>query len=457
MLPGAQMVNPSNEISSSLSAEITLSLLKRLRPAEKEYLVSDTSVTGFAIRVRPSGAMSYVVVYRAGSGRQAPVRKYTIGSVKKVTPEEARRIAKTIVAETVKGGDPAKEKTADRKSPTFDDLVQLYLATIDKKQKLNTYKLYSHWLSIAAQSLGRRKAKDVSRSDIERLHLSLSDRPTTANRVLTTISSMYSWAIGTSLLIRAENPATGIKKYVEESRERYLTGEELSRLGDAIRTAESTGIPWEPDPSKKTKHAPKEENRRVKIDMFAAAAIRLFILTGARRGEILRLKWSSVDLERGILFLGDSKTGKKTIILNSPAQAILAELPRIGPYVIPGEDKVLPDGQIEHRPRSDLKRPWQHVRKYAGLDKTADDPLLRVRIHDLRHTHASVGVGANLSLQIIGKLLGHTQMKTTQRYAHLADDPKRSASDLIGSKIADAMGDRGSTANIHLLNPRRNK
>ncbi|WP_427147793.1 tyrosine-type recombinase/integrase [Rhizobium leguminosarum] len=440
-------------INSSTSAEITLSLLKRIGAGEKEYFVSDTAVTGFAIRVRTTGAMTYLVIYRFGSGREAPTRRYTIGSTKKVTPDEARRVAKTVLAQVVQGGDPAKEKSADRASPTFDTLKDDYLRTVDAKQKSATYKLYARWLNIASETLGRKKAKDVTTGEIEKLHVSLKDKPITANRVLSTVSSMYTWGMDTKAIPKMENPASGIRKYPEDSRERYLTSTELARLGDAIREAETDGIPWDPDPEKKVKHAPRAENRRITIDAFAAAALRLFILTGARRGEILKLKWSNVDLQRGLLFLDDSKTRKKTIILNGPAQLILTELPRVGPYVIPGEPKVLDDGKIEHRPRSDLKRPWHHIRKRSGLDAADDDPKVRVRIHDLRHTHASVGVEANLSLQIIGKLLGHTQMKTTERYAHLADDPKRHASDLIGSKIVDAMGDRPRRENVHPLRP----
>ncbi|WP_413710675.1 tyrosine-type recombinase/integrase [Rhizobium sp. Rhizsp82] len=443
----------ASPINSSISAEITLTLIKRIEAGEKEFFVSDTAVTGFAIRVRPTGAMTYLVIYRFGSGRDAPVRRYTIGSTKKVTPDEARRIAKGVVAEVVQGKDPAKEKSADRASPTFDTVKDEYLLSIDAKKKSSTYKLYAHWLSLAAETLGHKKAKDVGNGDVEKLHVSLKDRSTTANRVLSTVSSMYTWAMDTKAIPKMENPAAGIAKYPEDSRERYLTSEELARLGDAIREAETDGIPWDPDPEKKAKHAPKAENRRIKIDASVAAALRLFILTGARRGEILKLKWSNVDLQRGLLFLDDSKTRKKTIILNGPAQLILTDLPRLGPYVIPGEPKVGADGKIEHRPRSDLKRPWHHVRRRAGLDASDDNPNVRVRIHDLRHTHASVGVEANLSLQIIGKLLGHTQAKTTERYAHLADDPKRHASDLIGSKIVDAMGDRPRRENVHPLRP----
>ncbi|MBX4898592.1 site-specific integrase [Rhizobium bangladeshense] len=447
------MAKKDGPINSAISAEITLSLLKRVEAGESEYLVSDTSTTGFAVRVRPSGAMSYVVLYRYGSGRSGIPRKYTIGSTKKVTPDEARRIAKTVLAEVVQGGDPAKEKSAERASPMFDTLKDDYLLSVDAKKKSSTYKLYAHWLGLASETLGRKKAKDVGKGDIEKLHVSMKDKPITANRVLSTISSMYTWGTDTKAIPKIENPASGITKYSEDSRERYLTVEELGRLGDAIREAETDGIQWDPDPEKKVKHAPKAENRRITIDQFSAAALRLFILTGARRGEILKLKWSNVDLQRGLLFLDDSKTRKKTIILNGPAQLILTELPKVGPYVIPGQPKDLGGGKIEHRPRSDLKRPWHHIRKRAGLDAAADDAKLRVRIHDLRHTHASVGVEANLSLQIIGKLLGHAQMKTTERYAHLADDPKRHASDLIGSKIVDAMGDRPRRENVHPLRP----
>ncbi|MFA1622508.1 integrase arm-type DNA-binding domain-containing protein [Rhizobium mongolense] len=220
----------ASPINSSTSAEITLSLIKRIEPGEKEFFVSDTALTGFAIRVRPTGAMTYLVIYRFGSGREAPVRRYTIGSTKKVTPDEARRVAKAVVAEVVQGKDPAMEKSADRASPTFDTLKDEYLLTVDAKQKSSTYKLYAHWLDIASEALGRKKAKDVSQGEIERLHVSLKDKPITANRVLSTISSMFTWAMGTKAIPKMENPASGIKKYPEDSRERYLTSAELARL-----------------------------------------------------------------------------------------------------------------------------------------------------------------------------------------------------------------------------------
>jgi integrase len=208
-----------------------------------------------------------------------------------------------------------------------------------------------------------------------------------------------------------------------------LTADELMRLGDAIREAETIGLPYEIDKRKKAKHAPKEANRRTKIGPHAAAAVRLLILTGARLREILHLKWGHVDLERGLLLLPDSKTGKKAIVLNAPARDLLANLPRVGEYVIAGQAA----GTDEDKPRADLNRPWRAIVKRAALTG--------LRIHDLRHTHASVGAGLGLGLPIIGKLLGHTQPSTTARYAHLDADPLRRASDHIGSRLAAAMGD----------------
>jgi integrase len=183
------------------------------------------------------------------------------------------------------------------------------------------------------------------------------------------------------------------------------------------------------DTKPEAKHAPKEANRRTIIDPFAAAAIRLLIFTGARLREILGLKWEYVDFERGLLLLPDSKTGAKSIILNAPALSVLAGLKRVGAYVIAGKAA----GTQDERPRADLNRPWRSIAARAGV--------AGMRVHDLRHTHASFGAGAGLGLPIIGKLLGHARASTTQRYAHLDTDPLRRASDHIGARLAAAMGE----------------
>jgi integrase len=202
----------------------------------------------------------------------------------------------------------------------------------------------------------------------------------------------------------------------------------LERLGNAIREAETTGVPWTLDESKPTaKHVPKAR-RFTRIAPTGAAALRLLLFTGCRLREILHLRWDNVDVERGCLFLSDSKSGRKTVILNAPALAVLSSLDRVGPYVVPGDDP--------EKPRHDLKRPWDAVTGRAGL--------VGLRLHDLRHTYASFGAGGGFGLPIIGKLLGHTQASTTQRYAHLDADPLRRASDVIGNRIAAALdGKRG--------------
>jgi integrase len=191
------------------------------------------------------------------------------------------------------------------------------------------------------------------------------------------------------------------------------------------------------DESKPTiKHVPKI-GRFTKIDPFASAALRLLVFTGCRLREIPPPAVEHVDFERGCLFLPDSKSGRKTIILNAPSLAVLNGMNRVSPYVVPGDD---PD-----HPRHDLKRPWDAVTKHAGL--------VGVRLHDLRHTYASFGAGGGLDLPIIGRLLGHAQAATTARYAHLDNDPLRRASEAIAGRIAAAM-DGKQTASVTSLKTR---
>jgi integrase len=254
----------------------------------------------------------------------------------------------------------------------------------------------------------------------------MADRPYAANRAVAVWGKAFTWGAARGLISEGYNPTKGLQKYREQGRERFLTTDELARLGAALAEGETIGLPYSVDETKpKAKHAPRTENRRVKLDPFAVAAIRLLILTGARLREILDAQWSQVDFERGILFLADSKTGKKPIYLSSAAQAVLAALPRVrgNPHVVAGAK----DGA----PRADLKKPWAAVKRAAGLEG--------LRLHDLRHSFASVGAGASMGLPIIGKLLGHSQAATTARYAHLDADPLRRAVDTIGATISAAM------------------
>lgn len=411
-------------------ARITKRTIDSLRPKATDYYVFDTETTGFGVRVRATGGMSYIVQYKAGPGRGAATRRVTLGAIGKMTPDDARKEASKILGRVAHGEDPAMNKRSAREAITIAQLGDLFISDhANAKRKASTSAYYKDIVDrlIKAQ-LGTMRAETVTRADLAKLHLKLKHTPYQANRVLAVISSMYAFGTKRGLVPEGHNPTRGIEKYREQGRERFLTANELERLGAAIREAEAVGVPWVIAPGKKTKHVPKK-NQRAVISPHAAAALRLLILTGARLREILHLKWSEVDLQRGLLLLADSKTGKKAIVLNAPALLVLAELPRVGTFVIAGESA----GTEDERPRSDLKRPWALVSRRAELDK--------VRIHDLRHTHASIGAGAGLGLPIIGKLLGHAQATTTQRYAHLDADPIRRASEMIGATLMAAMGD----------------
>ncbi len=404
---------------------ITKRVVDSLRPRASEFTVWDGKMPGFGVRVRPTGAMSYIVVYRAGSGRGAPVRRYTIAGVGKVAPENARSRAQALLGSVAHGHDPAGEKITQRGTPTIAELADRFLAEhVEPKRKPGTIAFYRHILDrIVRPELGTAKVDKVTRAQIAKLHSKLRRTPFQANRVLAVVGSMYGFAGRIGVVPEGTNPTRKIEKFREDRRERFLSTEELERLGAALRKAETTGIKWNVDGTKATsKHIPKK-NQHTIIGPHAAAALRLLLFTGCRLREILHLKWEHVDFERGLLFLPESKTGKKTVILNAPALAVLSTLSRFGPFIVAGDDP--------ERPRTDLKRPWAMVTREASLEG--------LRIHDLRHTYASFGAGGGLGLPIIGKLLGHTQSATTMRYAHLDNDPLRRASESIAGRIAAAL------------------
>jgi integrase len=415
---------------------ITKRTVDALKANGSEFTVWDAAVSGFGVRVRPTGAMSYVVVYRAGSGRGAPVRRYTIATVGKIAPEAARARAKTLLGSVAHGLDPAGQKTTERGVPTVAELADRFMAEhVEPKRKGGTAEFYRDILDrLVKPAVGSTKADKLTRQQVGKLHSSLAETPFQANRVLAVVGSMYAFAGRAGIVPEGTNPSRGIDKFKESRRERFLTGEELQRLGGAIHEAETTGIPWTVDETKpNARHLPQSAKRFTKINPFAAAALRLLLFTGCRLREILNLRWEHVDIERGLLLLPDSKTGRKTVILNAPALSVLNALERVGPYVVPGDNPECP--------RPDLKRPWDTITKRAGL--------AGVRLHDLRHTYASFGAGGGLGLPIIGRLLGHTQAATTARYAHLDNDPLRRASEAIAGQIAAALdGRKGSVVSL---------
>ena len=385
-----------------MSTKITKRTVDQLSPGSTDLLLWDRDVKGFGVRCRTSGAKYYLVKMRIGR-RQ---RWITIGRHGSPwTPETARREALHLLGLRAAGKDPATERDRSKGGVTVAELAKQFLAEhVERGCKPGTAEEYQRVIRLyICPSLGGHRVIDLTRADVAELHHQLRDRPYQANRCLAVLSKMSNLAEVWGLRPDGSNPCRHAKKYREEKRDRYLTNAELQRLGVALAQAERT----------------KTENP------FVLAAIGLLILTGARLNEILTLRWEHVDLANGMLRLPDSKTGPKDIFLNEAAISLLREIPRIAgnPHVIVGKKA--------GSPLINLHKRWRRIRAAADLHG--------VRIHDLRHSFASIAAGAGMSLPVIGKLLGHSQPATTARYAHLAPDPIHAASNLIGSAITAAM------------------
>jgi integrase len=369
----------------SPSKKLTKEFVDRLEPKAARYMKWDGALPGLCIRVEPSGTKTFILRYRpAGTGRDGPKRFLKIGRYGPLTPDKARSTAREILGQVASGKDPAAELAVARDAITVTDLAARYLHDeVTPKRKPHTVKLYTHYLiRFVIPEMGKVKAAAITRAAVSRLHLRIGrTQQVTANRVLDTISGMFTFGDRSGLLAaNFVNPARNIEKFKETPRDRFLSSDELERLGAAIREAETTGVPWDVDASKPISKHIQKTGRVTVISPFAAAAVRLLLFTGCRLREILNLRWTEVDFDRGMLHLPESKTGKKSIVLNAPALAVLAALPRAGDYVIHGDSPT--------QPRSDLKRPWTVVTRRAGVDG--------LRLHDLRHSFASVGAGAGL-------------------------------------------------------------
>ena len=407
-----------------MRGKITKRAVDALAPKNgAEVVLWDQEVRGFGIRARVGGAKTYILHYRAGTGRGAPLRKLTIGKHGSPwTPDMARTEAKRLLGLIASGEDPAERRATERKALTLAELCDLYLAEGATHKKPSTLKAdLGRIVHHIKPLLGRVRVDKVARADIERLLIDVKAGKTAAPtpnegerkpgsiatggsgvaaQCVALMSTLLAFAVARGL--RSDNPARGVKKPPVRKMERFLSEDEIARLAVAL-DAESnrTGNP------------------------YPAAAIKLLLLTGGRRGEILGLQWQHVDFERQCLRLPDSKTGAKIMYLNAPALEVLAGLPRMesNPHVVPGKPEEAPIGGID--------KVWFRVRAAAGLRG--------VRLHDLRHSFASMGVAGGLSLPIIGALLGHKHPATTGRYAHLSADPLRAANDVVGMRIAAAM------------------
>jgi integrase len=379
-----------------MAERLTDAIVKKLpAPASGNRITYDTDVRGFGVRVTGAGARAFVLNYRTREGRE---RRYTIGAYPDWRTTAARDEAKRLKLEIrVNGADPVGALQAARGEPTVEDMVTRYIEEHLPKKRPNSQaddrSLISQW--VMANGLRHAKVASVAADDIDALHrkVTRAGTPYRANRVVALLSKMFSLAVRWRW--RTDNPCRGVERNPENKRKRYLTSAEMVRLAEALAAHE---------------------------DQTAANAIRLLLLTGARRGETLAAKWVDFDVEAGVWTKPGATTKQATehrVPLSAPARQLLAGMPREGAYVFPGI------GGVGHR--FDLNRPWRTIRRAAGLHG--------VRLHDLRHTYASVLASRGVSLHTIGNLLGHTQAATTMRYAHLADDPLRAATETAGAII----------------------
>ena len=383
-------------------AKLTKRLIDAAEVRAVEYFIWDDDISGFGLRILPSGRKGYVTQYRAG---RRP-RRMSLGPSTVLTCEQARKRAITIVAAVRNGEDPAAQRDAGRKVITIRELAERFdKEHISVRLKASTAKEYRRNLRrFILPALGRLTVTDITRADVAKFHHDLRHIPYQANRCLEVVSKMFNLAEMWGLRPDGSNPRKHIRKYPEEKRERFLSAAELRRIGEVLREMECEGIEL---PS-------------------AVLAARLLILTGCRLNEIMTLKWDHVALTETVLRLPDSKTGAKLVHLGQPAIELLEIAERVtdNPWVI--------TGTLEGKRLSDLQPFWQRVRARAGLKD--------VRIHDLRHTFASTAVASGQGLPMIGKLLGHTQVQTTARYAHLAVDPIKNAADSVAISLQRALG-----------------
>lgn len=409
-------------------ARITKRIVDVAQPQAKDSFVWDSELAGFGLKVTPKSRKVFIVQYRFG-GRKGVTRRYTIGTYGKLTVDQARIEAKRLLGEVATGSDPQERKSQQRSILKLHDLLDQFLSMhVDAKLKSSTATEYRRVVSVHVKTrLKDRPIDSIKRADITRLHNSMRESRYQANRTLALLSKFFNWCEKEGHRPDGSNPCRHIEKYKEDKRERFLSRDEVKRLGDALKRAEHVGIVV--DEKKDTRWFPTPH---------IAAAIRLLMLTGARLSEVLTLKWEYVDFANARIRLPDSKSGAKTVFLNAPALEVLSNVPRLeeNPFVICGEK--------EGAHLINLQKPWRRIRKEAGLDD--------IRIHDLRHSFASFAAGAGMSLPMIGALLGHSQPQTTARYAHLADNPVQAASEAT-ARIIDAS--IGESSDVDRLVPKK--
>ena len=387
------------------SIKLTKRSVDAIKANGNDIVYWDRELTGFGLRVRKSGRKNYVMQTRV----DGKLRWFTIGQHGPYTPEEARNEALEILSKAKKGVDQRTNSRSTPK-PTMADLSKRFLEEyVPNHCKGNTPREYGRLTKCHIDpNIGHLLVSEIQRKEIAELHHNLRKSPYQANRVLAVISKMLSVAEIWNWRPDGSNPCRNIKHFKEQKRERFLSETEIEELGKVLREAE------EEMPS-------------------AVTAFRLLLLTGCRLSEIRDLEW--VNVKEDHIDLPDSKTGGRIVPLGPEARTVLAAIPREenNPWVIAGR---LPGTHL-----TDLQRPWRRIRKRAGLED--------VRIHDIRHSFASRALALGESLSMIGKLLGHTDVQTTARYAHLARESIQSAASRVTGSIGANLLEVDKSEEIH--------
>lgn len=379
-----------------IAKNITKTVIDGLKAGETVW---DTKITGFGVRCQ-SDANNKVFIFKTRIGSRQ--RWFTIGKYGSPwTVDTARANVKIIQGDIAKDVDPAAIRDAKLRNPTLKAAADEYLKTEVSKRRPASITLYTDFFNrLIYPALGESRAEQIKFSDVSSLHFDLRNTPITANRVVALLSKFFNWCELKAFRHKHSNPAKGVALNKEKSKERFLSPRELTRVGVALARAE----------------------RNETETPFAIAAIRLLIFTGCRRDEILSLRWDQVDFNNAMITLPETKTGSRVVYLSAPALEVLSSLPhqKKNPHVIVG--------QSEGRRLVNLRKVWLRICKVARLKD--------VRIHDLRHSFASVGAAGGVPLQMVGKLLGHAKASTTEKYSHLAADPVKAANEAMGKQIA---------------------
>ncbi len=384
-------------MANSSIGRITLSSVAKLKP---HHTLTDSGLKGFGVRRRSGGPIYFLHTRVKGRLRWITIGRHGAPW----TPTTARREAQRLLAEIINGADPSEAKKADRKAPTLKEAVTRFMSEHGATLKPRTHEEYARlFRSTILPVLGKRQLHEISRADVLNFHTKLVATPRKANFALSILSKLMNWAELQGIRPENTNPCRMVPKFKENKRQRFLSNDEVAKLGKVLDTLES------------------EQTE----SPFVIAAVRLLLLTGARLSEILTLKWNYVDLQRSYISLPDSKTGQKPVFLSQAAIKVLGDLPRVdgNPHVI--------IGNVEGGHLVNLQKPWRRIRKLAGIED--------VRLHDLRHSFASFAAESGASLPMIGALLGHNSSETTQRYAHLVRDHVQQLNDEVGERIGDVL------------------